>query len=221
MTMELASNAVAALAGLLGIVIGFRLQDRSTERRDRRARQIQQRAELRAVIVKLLSRLAAMRRLQSARSVLREDDASEAEQEVAKTAAVEARTVVGEALTELQLLTEGARVLALADRIVDVTFTLHEAADRADRDRRFDPRQGRAQRLRRSRRPARAGLTRTTAVCGGAFTLRRMAGVRLHAAPRAVGRRSGGAASAQPSPAREGSSCVPPGVLLHPSCSPA
>lgn len=136
--MELASNAVAAVTGLLGIVIGFRLQDRSTERRDQHARQIQQRAELRAVIVKLLSRLAAMRRLQNARSVLREDGASEAEQETAKTAALEARTVAGEALTELQLLTDDVRVLALADRVVDVTFTLHEAADRADRDRRFD-----------------------------------------------------------------------------------
>ncbi|SEC22601.1 hypothetical protein SAMN05216489_00201 [Streptomyces sp. 3213] len=79
-----------------------------------------------------------MRRLQNARSVLREDGASEAEQETAKTAALEARTVAGEALTELQLLTDDVRVLALADRVVDVTFTLHEAADRADRDRRFD-----------------------------------------------------------------------------------
>jgi hypothetical protein len=38
---------------------------------------------------------------------------------------------VGEALTELKLLTEDGWVLALADRIVDVTFTLHEAPDRA------------------------------------------------------------------------------------------
>jgi hypothetical protein len=56
---------------------------------------------------------------------------------------------------------------------------------------------------------------------GRAFTPRRTAGVRLGAAPRAVGRQSGGAASAQPSPAREGSSCVPPAVPLHPPCSPA
>ncbi|MFE2424938.1 hypothetical protein [Streptomyces hokutonensis] len=72
------------------------------------------------------------------RSVLRQAGASEAEQEAAKTDALKARTTVGEALTELQLLTDDPCVLALADRVVDVTFTLHEAADRADRDRRFD-----------------------------------------------------------------------------------
>ncbi|WP_413105691.1 hypothetical protein [Streptomyces sp. Inha503] len=67
-----------------------------------------------------------------------EDDAPEAEQTAAKHAALEARTVVGEALTELQLLTDDPRVLSLAARVVDVTFTLHEAPDRADRDRRGD-----------------------------------------------------------------------------------
>uniref|UniRef100_UPI003A8B6C08 aldehyde dehydrogenase family protein n=1 Tax=Streptomyces sp. Agncl-13 TaxID=3400628 RepID=UPI003A8B6C08 len=36
-----------------------------------------------------------------------------------------------------------------------------------------------------------------------------------------LGRQSGRAASAQPSPAREGSSCVPPAVPHHLSCSPA
>ncbi|MFJ9381638.1 hypothetical protein [Streptomyces sp. NPDC101455] len=136
--MELVSSALAAVIGLSGIVIGFRLQNRSTARRDQDARQIQQRAELRQMAVQFLSRLATMRRLQNRRSVLREDGGSEAEQEIAKTAALEAHTVAGEALTELQLLTDDLRVLALADRIVDVTFTLHEAADRADRDRRFD-----------------------------------------------------------------------------------
>jgi len=54
----------------------------------------------------------------------------------AKQAALEARTAVGEALTELQLLTDNPRVLELADTLVDITFTLHEAPDRADRDRR-------------------------------------------------------------------------------------
>jgi hypothetical protein len=33
-------------------------------------------------------------------------------------------------------LTDDSRVLALADRVVDVTFTLHEAPDQTDRDRR-------------------------------------------------------------------------------------
>ncbi|WP_328825983.1 hypothetical protein OHT77_01080 [Streptomyces sp. NBC_00252] len=47
-----------------------------------------------------------MRRLQNARSVLREADVSETEQEAAKAAAMEARTLAGEALTELQLLSE-------------------------------------------------------------------------------------------------------------------
>ncbi|WP_445520818.1 hypothetical protein [Streptomyces sp. NEAU-174] len=79
-----------------------------------------------------------MRRLQNVRSVLREADASEAEQSATKQAALEARTVVGEALTELQLLTDDPRVLQLAVRVVDVTFALHEASDRADRDRRGD-----------------------------------------------------------------------------------
>ncbi|MGR3875658.1 hypothetical protein ACUXZZ_44785 [Streptomyces graminifolii] len=49
---------------------------------------------------------------------------------------MEARILAGEALTELQLLTDDPHVLALADRVVDVSFTLHEASDRADRDRR-------------------------------------------------------------------------------------
>lgn len=60
--------------------VGFRLQERSTARRDRHARQAQQRAELRAVCVRSLARLAAMRRLQITRSVLRDADAPEAEQ---------------------------------------------------------------------------------------------------------------------------------------------
>ncbi|WP_158697300.1 hypothetical protein [Streptomyces hokutonensis] len=134
--MELASSITTGVIGLLGILIGVRVQDRSTGRRERLAQQTQQRAELRDVIVKLLSSLAAMRRLQNARSVLRESGASEAEQEAAKTDALKARTTVGEALTELQLLTDNPRVLELADTLVDITFTLHEAPDRADRDRR-------------------------------------------------------------------------------------
>ncbi|MFF7986955.1 hypothetical protein ACFZDK_49115 [Streptomyces sp. NPDC007901] len=134
--MELASSAVAALIALLATVLGFRLQERSAARRDRLAQQVQQRQELRQAFVRFLSRLAAMRRLQHERSVLREGGASEGDQAAAKTAALEARTAVGEALTELQLLTDDPRVLALADRVVDVTFTLHEAPDRADRDRR-------------------------------------------------------------------------------------
>ncbi|WP_460073985.1 hypothetical protein [Streptomyces sp. YKOK-I1] len=134
--MELASSAVAALIALLATVLGFRLQERSAARRDRLAQQVQQRQELRQVFVRFLSRLAAMRRLQHERSVLREAVAPEGDREAAKTAALEARTAVGEALTELQLLTDDPRVLALAHRVVDVTFTLHEASDRSDRDRR-------------------------------------------------------------------------------------
>jgi hypothetical protein len=64
---------------------------------------------------------------------LREAGASEADRAAAKAAALEARTAVGEALTELQLLTDDVHVLALADRIVDITFTLHLAANQADR----------------------------------------------------------------------------------------
>jgi hypothetical protein len=79
---------------------------------------------------------------QNERSVLREAGAPEVDQAAAKQAALEARTAVGEALTELQLLTDDSRVLALADRIVDITFTLHEAPDRADRDRRPAPGRG-------------------------------------------------------------------------------
>ncbi|WP_405867984.1 hypothetical protein OG407_49270 [Streptomyces sp. NBC_01515] len=90
------------------------------------------------MFVRFLSRLAAMRRLQGERSVLREADATEAEQEAAKTSALVARTAVGEALTELQLLTDDPRVLELAARVVDVTFNLHEAPNRAHRDRRGD-----------------------------------------------------------------------------------
>ncbi|MFF3968019.1 hypothetical protein ACFYZI_41520 [Streptomyces griseorubiginosus] len=134
--MELASSAVAALIALLATVLGFRLQERSAARRDRLARQVQQRQELRQVFVRFLARLAAMRRLQNERSVLREAGAPEVDQAAAKQAALEARTAVGEALTELQLLTDDPHVLQLADRIVGVTFTLHEAPDRADRDRR-------------------------------------------------------------------------------------
>lgn len=134
--MELVSSVLAAVIGLSGIVIGFRLQDRSTARRDQDARQIQQRAELRRVAVQFLARLAAMRREQNRRSVLREAGAPAAEQEAAKAAALEARTIVGEALTELQLLTGDPHVLELAAAIVDITFNLHDAPDRADRDRR-------------------------------------------------------------------------------------
>jgi len=134
--MELASSTITGVIGLLGILVGFRLQERSAARRDRLARHVQQRQELRQVFVCFLARLAAMRRLQNERSVLREASAPEAEQAAAKAAALEARTAVGEALTELQLLTDDVHVLALADGIVDVTFTLHEAPDRADRDRR-------------------------------------------------------------------------------------
>lgn len=136
--MELASSAVAALIALLATVLGFRLQERSAARRDRLTQQVQQRQELRQVFVRFLTRLAAMRRLQNERSVLREAGAPETEQAVAKTAALEARTAVGEALTELQLLADDPHVLELAARVVDVTFTLHEAPDRADRDRRAD-----------------------------------------------------------------------------------
>ncbi|WP_143674428.1 MULTISPECIES: hypothetical protein [Streptomyces] len=136
--MELASSTITGVIGLLGILVGFRLQERSAARRDGLARQTQQRQELRQVFVRFLTRLAAMRRLQGERSVLREAGASEAEQAAAKTAALEARTAVGEALTELQLLTDDPHVLELAARVVDVTFTLHEAPDRADRDRRGD-----------------------------------------------------------------------------------
>jgi hypothetical protein len=76
-------------------VLGFCLQERSTVRRDRHAQQVQQRQELRQVFVRFLARLAAMRRLQNERSVLREAGASEAEQVAAKAAALEARTAVG------------------------------------------------------------------------------------------------------------------------------
>ncbi|MFD3931744.1 hypothetical protein [Streptomyces sp. NPDC058614] len=138
MTMELASSALAAAIGIVGIVLGFRLQDRSTARRDQHARQTQLRTELRQVMVRFLTRLAAMRRLQHERSELREAGASDAEQAAAKQAALEARTAVGEALTELQLLTDDPRVLELAARAVDVTYSLHEAPDRASRDRRGD-----------------------------------------------------------------------------------
>ncbi|MFE7070091.1 hypothetical protein ACFU96_08390 [Streptomyces sp. NPDC057620] len=86
--------------------------------------------------MRFCTRLAAIRRLQNERSVLRETGASEAEQSAAKTAALETRTAVGEALTELQLLTDDQHVLELAARVVDVTFYLHEAPDRAERDRR-------------------------------------------------------------------------------------
>ena len=136
--MELVSSALAAVIGLSGIVIGFRLQDRSTARRDQDARQIQQRAELRQAAVQFLSKLAAMRRLQNRRSVLRETGAPAAEQEAAKAAAMEARTAAGEALTELQMLTDDPHVLELAADVVDITFNLHDAPDRADRDRRAD-----------------------------------------------------------------------------------
>lgn len=136
--MELASSAVAAVTALLGTVLGFRLQDRSAAHRDHQARQMQQRQELRQVFVRFLTRLAAMRRLQNERSVLRETDVPGTEQAAAKQAALEARTAVGEALTELQLLTDDPRVLQLAARVVDVTFALHEATDRAERDRRGD-----------------------------------------------------------------------------------
>ncbi|MFG2858112.1 hypothetical protein ACGFZ9_47380 [Streptomyces mirabilis] len=138
MSMELASSAITGVIGVLGILVGFRLQERSTVRRDQGAQQAQQRAELRTACVRFLTRLAAMRRLQNERSVLREAGASEAEQEAAKTAALEARTAAGEALTELQLLTDDPHVLELAARVVDVTFHLHDAPDRADRDRRAD-----------------------------------------------------------------------------------
>ncbi|MFJ9634435.1 hypothetical protein ACIRU8_42760 [Streptomyces sp. NPDC101175] len=136
MNMELVSSAVTGVIGVLGILVGFRLQERSTVRRDQGIQQAQQRAELRTACVRLLARLAAMRRLQNERSALREADAPEADQEAAKAAALEARTAVGEALTELQLLTDDSRVLSLADRIVDITFTLHEAPDQAHRNRR-------------------------------------------------------------------------------------
>jgi hypothetical protein len=122
--MELVSSALAAVIGLSGIVIGFRLQDRSTARRDQDARQIQQRAELRQAAVQFLSKLAAMRRLQNRRSVLRETGAPAAEQEAAKAAAMEARTAAGEALTELQMLTDDPHVLELAADVVDITFNL-------------------------------------------------------------------------------------------------
>lgn len=82
-------------------MLGFRLQERSAAHCDGLAQQVQQRAELRQVFVRFLTRLAAMRRLQNERSVLAEAGASEAEQAAAKQAALEARTVVGEALTEL------------------------------------------------------------------------------------------------------------------------
>ncbi|WP_105973677.1 hypothetical protein [Streptomyces geranii] len=136
MTMELASSAVAAVIALLATVLGFRLQERSAARRDGLARQAQQRQELRQVFVRFLARLATMRRLQNARSVLVEAGASEPERAAAKQAAMEARTAVGEALTELQLLTDDPHVLDLADTLVDITFALHKAPDRADRDRR-------------------------------------------------------------------------------------
>ncbi|MCQ8835831.1 hypothetical protein [Streptomyces malaysiensis] len=135
---QLVSSSVAALIALLATVLGFRLQERSAARRERHAQQAQQRMELRQVFVRFLTRLAAMRRLQNMRSVLREKDASEAEQTAAKQAALEARTAAGEALTELQLLTDDPQILQLADRLVDVTFTLHQAPDQADRDRRGD-----------------------------------------------------------------------------------
>ncbi|WJV51749.1 hypothetical protein [Streptomyces flavofungini] len=134
--MELASSAVAATIALLATVLGFHLQERSAARPDRYTRQDRRRAELRQVCVLFLARLAAMRRLQNRRSELREAGAPEAEQAAAKHAALEARTTAGEALAELQLLTDDPRVRQLADRIVDLTFTLHEAPDRADRDRR-------------------------------------------------------------------------------------
>ncbi|WP_406462469.1 hypothetical protein OH768_44705 [Streptomyces sp. NBC_01622] len=35
----------------------------------------------------------------------------------------------------MQLLTDDPPVLEFADRIVDLTFTLHEASDQTDRDR--------------------------------------------------------------------------------------
>jgi DUF1680 family protein len=54
----------------------------------------------------------------------------------AKQAALEARTAVGEALTELQLLTNDPRVLELAARVIHITYNLYEAPDRADRDQR-------------------------------------------------------------------------------------
>ncbi|MER5666525.1 hypothetical protein [Streptomyces mirabilis] len=75
------------------------------------------------------------RRLQNKRSQLREAGASDAEQTAAKQPRSK-RAAVGEALTELQLLTDDPRVLELAARAIDITYSLHEAHNRADRDRR-------------------------------------------------------------------------------------
>lgn len=82
------------------------------------------------MFVRFLAWLAAMRRPQNERSVLVEAGGSETERAAAKQAALEARTAVGEALTELQLPTADRRALELADTLVDATFTLHEAPDR-------------------------------------------------------------------------------------------
>jgi len=50
----------------------------------------------------------------------------------------EARTAVGAPLTDLHLLTYDPHALELAARLLNVTFNLHEAPDRSDRDRRGD-----------------------------------------------------------------------------------
>ncbi len=50
--MELASSTIIGVIGVLGILVGFRRQERSTVRRNRHVQQAQQRAELRAAIVR-------------------------------------------------------------------------------------------------------------------------------------------------------------------------
>ncbi|MFD8221076.1 hypothetical protein ACFV2U_47330 [Streptomyces sp. NPDC059697] len=67
-----------------------------------------------------------MHRPQNERSAPPEADASDAEQAAAKQAALEARTAAGEALTELQLVTDDPRILELAAHVVDFTYSLHE-----------------------------------------------------------------------------------------------
>jgi len=60
--------------------------------------------------------------------VPRETGAPGAEQAATKQDAVEARTSVGEALTKSGCWPTPPHVLALADRVVDVAFTLHSVS---------------------------------------------------------------------------------------------
>ncbi|MFF3327828.1 hypothetical protein [Streptomyces sp. NPDC002889] len=122
---------IIAVAGtLLGAVVSHVLQSRTAGRLHAGALSAETRRELRQATARFLASETVFRRHQYDRCGLREAGAPE--KDAAAAAALEARSDVIAALSEVQLLTDDAPTRERLTELAEASFTLHHATDDED-----------------------------------------------------------------------------------------